>query len=349
MGEESYAIGAMSGTSLDGLDLCLARFVINDDAVEFSLVKSETIDFPSDLHEDLKNVDIDGRALSALDFRFGKFIGQSVKTFTNNLDVENIMCVASHGQTFYHQPGEGGYTTQIGNGAAIAYFSGLICVNDFRSADVVRKGQGAPLVPIGDRDLFGAYDSCVNLGGFANVSYGAQVRVAYDICPVNFVLNRLAARFGKTYDSNGELAGKGIVNKPLLERLNGLTYYSVEGPKSLGSEWVEEHIMPLLNGAGISDMDLLATFSEHVAIQIASNIKGKTLFTGGGVYNSYLIDRIKAMAVNEIVIPDRNVVEFKEALIFAWLGLKRLKSEVNTLSSVTGALENAIGGAVYLP
>jgi len=230
----------------------------------------------------------------------------------------------------------------------------LPVINDFRALDVALGGQGAPLVPIGDKLLFADYEYCLNLGGFANISYEHYgKRIAYDICPVNIVMNEIAGRAGKAYDEGGEMARSGMISNYLLNEFNQLPFYrSVpDTPKSLGKEWVIGNIDPLIDQFELDDNDLMRTFSEHVAIQISKILapkkKGKLLITGGGVYNAFLVERIRELVSLEVVTPDKKTIEFKEALIFAFLGVLRTRNEINCLKSVTGARENSSGGSIF--
>ncbi|MBR4802931.1 MAG: anhydro-N-acetylmuramic acid kinase, partial [Bacteroidales bacterium] len=257
------------------------------------------------------------------------------------------------------------FTGQIGSGAGIAAVSGVDTVCDFRTTDVALGGQGAPLVPIGDRNLFGDYDYCLNLGGFSNISSegvkdGRAVRVAHDISPVNYVLNHYTRQIGLEYDRDGEIARSGNICRSLLNSLNNLPFYAKEGPKSLGREWVENEVIPLIEDARAEDgspltmADKLATFTEHAAYQISLNVKqlsadkAKVLTTGGGAFNKYLLERMRFNAPQaSFFVPDEITVKFKEALIFAFLGALYLADMPNCMSSVTGASYDCIGGALY--
>jgi anhydro-N-acetylmuramic acid kinase len=229
----------------------------------------------------------------------------------------------------------------------------LPVVYDFRSGDVALGGQGAPLVPIGDKLLFPEYDFCLNLGGFANISYEYKGRrIAYDICPVNIVMNAIAERSGKAYDENGDMAREGMLSHYLLTELNQLGFYKMppDSPKSLGKEWVIKNINPLLEQYDLADNDLLHTFCEHIAYQVGKSLKGKSkgklLITGGGAYNSYLLDRMKEHITHDIVLPAKTTIEYKEALLFAFLGVLRTRNEVYCLKSVTGASRDSSGGVI---
>ncbi len=340
-------LGLMSGTSLDGLDLCLVEFQMNDTSTHFEILKSRTLPYDSGWTQRLQFSELSGPELAQLNVDLGIYFGERAKAF---LSGEQVDFIASHGHTMYHSPRDK-YSVQIGHGGALAICSGCKVVSDFRSQDVVLGGQGAPLVPIGDRDLFGNYDACLNLGGFANVSMNeGGGRVAWDICPVNFVLNHLANKEGLSFDRNGELARQGKPDAYLLNQMNGLSYYQESGAKSLGAEWVWKEFMPLLNDGTVSNKDKLATVVAHCAVQIAQVIEGKNvLVTGGGAKNEFLIESIRSQSSAEIIVPNVEIVDYKEALIFAYLGLLRVLGRANVLASATGASKDSISGAVYLP
>lgn len=341
-------VGLMSGTSLDGLDLCCVSFDY-DGSWKYKIVKAESVDYPEQLRQALATA----QNMSALEYArlhsdYGLYLGEQVKSFIerNNLKVDLI---ASHGQTVFHQPSVR-FTGQIGSGAGIAAVTGIDTVCDFRTTDVALGGQGAPLVPIGDQVLFGEYEYCLNLGGFSNISYSSGARrLAYDISPVNYVLNHYAGQLGMAFDRDGAAARSGKVCTGLLDSLNGLPFYTQDGPKSLGREWVESEVYPLIDSFRLKVEDVLATFVEHVAVQIGSHVKGgRVLVTGGGARNAFLIERMQAMAPQvEYVVPDTLTIDFKEALIFALLGALYMADMPNCLSSVTGAAHDNIGGCLY--
>jgi anhydro-N-acetylmuramic acid kinase len=346
-------IGTMSGTSLDGLDIAHCTFELINDSWSFKISSATTIPFPNQLRSKLaKSTRLNGLELMKLNNELGNFIGNSTSEFIkeNNIDSYTIDCIASHGHTVFHQT-EINLTTQIGNGANISTITKLPVICDFRSNDIALNGQGAPLVPIGDKNLFSEYDYCINLGGIANISFEENnQRIAFDICPVNIVMNKLSHELGKDYDKNGDIAKSGIIDNELLEKLNKLDYYQKLHPKSLGIEQIEDLVFPIINSSEILIEDKLRTFVEHIALQISKTIKtvnNKVLLTGGGTFNSFLIERINANTNNEIIIPSNQIIDFKEALIFAFLGVLRLRKEPNCLLSVTGATQNNIGGCIY--
>ncbi len=342
------AIGLMSGTSLDGLDICFAAFEKNN-GWNFQILHAETISYPEEWEKKLRNsIHSSSEELLELHSEYGFYLGRKVREFIDRNHLQNIDLIASHGHTVFHQPKKK-FTLQIGDGRAIKLEAGLPVVYDFRNQDVLMGGNGAPLVPIGDELLFSEYDACMNLGGFSNISLKQDNRrIAFDIAPVNIVLNRLAQQFNKNFDENGDLARKGKLNNALLEKLNALDFYSRPHPKSLGIEWCNEFIFPLLEN--IQAEDALTTFTEHVAQQISSiihqnNLKN-VLCTGGGSYNTCLIEKIREKTESMIIIPEKQIVDHKEALIFAFMGVLRMNNEINVLSSATGSTEDHCSGVL---
>lgn len=346
-------IGVMSGTSLDGVDLVYAKFYFDLKLKwSFDIVYSETVAYKKDWRDKLSSlVGCSITQLKSIDEDYTLYLADVIKEFIHKNNIKNLDAVCSHGHTALHQPDKK-LTYQIGNKQKLANLLNQTVVCDFRIQDVEMGGQGAPLVPIGDKLLFSEYDFCINLGGFANISFDKKdERVAYDICPVNIVLNHYVRKFGFEYDDNGKMASKGKINLRLLNQLNVLDFYNEIPPKSLGLEWVNKNIFPTIDSPKLGTTTILRTFVEHIAIQIASeiNIKPKStvLLTGGGVYNDFLVKRIKALTDNTIVIPSKNIIEFKEALIFGFLGILKLRNEVNCLKSVTGALEDHSSGIIF--
>ena len=351
--DEYNVIGVMSGTSLDGIDLVYAKFCLNE-TWSFEIVHAETVEYPSNWYEALKElVNTPIEELKAIDTNYTEYIAKVIKNFIIKYQIKNIDAICSHGHTALHQP-ENKLTFQIGNRPFLAELLKETVVCDFRVQDVELGGQGAPLVPIGDELLFSEFDFCLNLGGFANVSTNFnRNRIAYDICPVNIVLNHYIRKLGLNYDDEGKIASEGMISVKLLNQLNAIEFYKETYPKSLGLEWVNNTVFPLIDTFKLEIQDVLKTFVEHIAIQIASEINkkhtGSVLITGGGVYNIYLMDRIEAHSIQKIIVPKNEVVEFKEAVIFGFLGVQKLRNEVNCLSSVTGAIKDHSSGKIFLP
>ena len=343
-------IGVMSGTSLDGLDICYCSFSISKNKQwSYNINAASTINISDKLKTKLiKAINYSGLELSLLDNELGDFIGHSINIFIKKNNIKSIDFISSHGHTIFHQP-QKKLTLQIGNGANISSITKYPVICDFRTSDLALNGNGAPLVPIGDKLLFNEYDYCLNLGGIANISYQEEKRIAYDICPANMVLNKLANDLGKEYDANGDIARSGKIDSSLLTKLNNLEYYQTPHPKSLGFEWVVQNIFPILNNYDIPVENKLSTFIEHIALQISNQVTEKStlLITGGGVFNSFLIERLKKNSNLSIIIPPEEIINFKEALIFGFLGVLRYRNEINTLKSVTGAQFDNIGGCIY--
>lgn len=345
---KALAIGLMSGTSLDGLDICLAEFE-KQDTWTFQILKAETLSYSEDWETQLRNsIHLSPEDLLELHSDYGFYLGQRVKKFIHQHQLENIDLIASHGHTVFHQP-QKKFTLQIGDGRAIKLETGLPVIYDFRSQDVLMKGNGAPLVPIGDELLFSAYSACLNLGGFSNISLRSEgKRIAFDIAPANIVLNHLAQQLHKNFDENGALAAKGKTDETLLNQLNALDFYQLSHPKSLGIEWCHQHIFPLLEN--IETLDALATFTEHAAQQITNVINQYSikdiLITGGGAYNTFLIEKIRAKTKAEVIIPEKEIINYKEALIFAFMGVLKMNNEINVLSSATGSTEDHCSGVI---
>lgn len=353
MFKESYqVIGVMSGTSLDGIDLVHLQLTISSGKWSYQILECATIPYSNDWVSKLKSaVNFSELELIQLNLDYTDYLGNTIKKFIEDYKIDAIDAVCSHGHTILHQP-QNGITLQIGNLPKIATISTKTVVCDFRIQDVELGGQGAPLVPIGDRLLFSEYDYCLNLGGFSNVSFEEKgKRIAFDISPVNTVLNFYANQLGLEYDDKGKIAKSGKLVHDLLNELNGLDYYQKAYPKSLGFEFVKEIVLPLLEKYAVSVEDKAHTFVEHIAIQTNYSLpkkEGKLLITGGGAYNYYLIERLQFhLPKMKLIIPDAKTLEYKEALIFGLLGVLKLRNEINVLKSVTGAKHDHSSGKVF--
>ncbi len=350
---EFKVIGLMSGTSMDGLDLAYVKFKNGESGWSFEVIHAQTMSYSSSWLDALNAARfLEKQGLAKLNLKYGSYLGSCVQTFLDQYGIRNVDFVASHGHTIHHNP-EAGITVQIGDGPTLSEFIKIPVVNDFRIQDVLLGGQGAPLVPIGDRLLFGRYDACLNLGGFSNISFERDSkRIAFDIGPANIVLNHLVKSKGISYDQNGDWARSGVLDESLLNQLHNLEYYSRPVPKSLGVEWVEDCVYPLF--AKKTDVDsLLRTVVEHSVFQIAKVCKeygiDSMLVTGGGVYNSFFMERLNSLATPKIIVPEKVIVEFKEALVFAFLGVLKWKNQINVLKSVTGAKTDHSSGKIYIP
>jgi anhydro-N-acetylmuramic acid kinase len=356
------AIGIMSGSSLDGLDIAYVHFQETAGKWKYELVHTTCYEYTAAWQEKLKNaIHLSAIEYQLLHAEYGHFIGKQVNRFINKYALHHqVHLVASHGHTTFHLPARG-MTGQIGNGAGIAAETGLPVVSDLRAMDVAFGGQGAPIVPIGEKLLLGDYSFFLNLGGIANLSFNNPEKyIAFDVCPANRVLNMLMNECGKEYDENGMVAASGKVNEQLLEALNQLDYYRQPYPKSLANDFGTDIVYPIIKKQGISIADAACTMVEHIAVQLKKSIialtgasygGGNLLATGGGALNQFLIDRIQhhlAAANLTAVVPGKELINFKEALVMALMGVLRWREEYNVLASVTGAARNSINGALWL-
>ncbi len=348
----------MSGTSLDGLDLCYCHITKNSDQWSFEIMQTKSVSYTLEMQCELKDsIYLKADELLRLHNTYGTWLGKEAKTFIDHHKLE-IDHIASHGHTTHHQP-KNGLTFQIGSGQHIANESGYAVVCDFRSNDVALGGQGAPLVPIGDQLFFGAYDFCLNLGGISNISLEQKgKRIAYDIGLANMILNYITRKIGLDFDKGGEMARKGTINTEMLKKLNSLTYYLLPHPKSIGYEWFVEEVVPIVDDTTDSTENLLHTAVHHICEKVAQQVERNTskkmqqiFITGGGALNQFLIDTLqeKLGKTTQVIVPSKTLIEFKEALVFALMGALRMEKEMNVLSSVTGAKRDSSSGVVYLP
>lgn len=353
MSKAFTVVGLMSGTSLDGLDMACCRFSEASNKWAYEVLAASCIPYPHVWHDKLKNAFTQTETeINKLDLEYGTFLGKAVKQFMQQHHLKPDL-IASHGHTVFHRPEEG-FTLQIGNGAALARLTGIPVVNDFRQADVKLGGQGAPLVPVGDRLLFGAYGICLNIGGIANISFDEEgKRKAWDVCPANQVLNYLANKVGKAYDDNGTIAEGGEIDASLLHALNRLGFYHKPGPKSLGREWVEQVFIPMIAHTSIPVSHLMRTVCEHMAMQIGRATQHlrptRMLVTGGGALNVFLVNRIRENSQHQLILPNPQLIHYKEALVFAFLGLLRMQGQINCYASVTGASRDSSAGKLHFP
>lgn len=359
MKQQYNVIGLMSGTSLDGLDLVYSTFLYENTSWKYTIKKTKSITYSKALQEDLKNTTtLDAASLLAFNNTFGTFLGNQVAVFIKENKL-NVDFVASHGHTVFHQP-ERGLTYQIGSGQHLANRCLQKVVCDFRTNDVALGGQGAPLVPIGDKLLFSDYVFCLNLGGISNISFddASGNRVAFDISPVNMLLSHITQKIHLPYDDGGKIAASGTLNNKLLESLNSLAYYKQPYPKSLGIEWFQEHVIPIIDSCQDTVENLLHTSVHHIAQQIANvilqhnkNTSANILTTGGGAYNTFLIETLKQYLKDRatVVVPSKTLIEFKEALVFGFMGVLRIENKINCLQSVTGASKDSSSGVIFYP
>jgi anhydro-N-acetylmuramic acid kinase len=346
-----HIIGVMSGTSLDGIDIAYVK-INHDNNYSFEILNATTVPYTKKWKSALKNgFHLKGEELTKLDADYGIFLGELIQTFIDKNNIANVDFIASHGHTIYHNPSKN-YTLQIGNGPYITSITGIKTICDFRSQDIALGGQGAPLVPVGDMLLFSEYDYCLNLGGFSNISLNKNgERIAFDICPVNIVLNHYVASLNLEYDDKGKIAASGDVNLLILNELNSLPFYNDSKPKSLGYEFIVETIIPIIDKYNLDTKDILKTFVEHIAMQIVrkidSNASKTILVAGGGAYNTFLIQKIQSYTKTKLIIPNDTIINYKEALVFALLGFLKDKGQNNCLKSVTGASKDHSSGVIF--
>jgi anhydro-N-acetylmuramic acid kinase len=350
----------MSGSSLDGLDIAFTELTETGGKWSYQILVADCLAYETEWKERLANA----TSLSAADYlllhtAYGHYIGHAINWFIDKSNLHHrVNLVASHGHTTFHLPGKK-MTAQIGDGAAIAAVTRLPVVSDLRSMDVALGGQGAPIVPIGEKLLLAEYGYFLNLGGIANISINADGKyTAFDICAANRVLNMLAAKKGLLYDDGGKIAASGKLNEQLLRRLNELDYYSQPAPKSLANSFGTDTVYQIIEDAALTVEDALRTYTEHIALQVKAAICNeeesmdkKMLITGGGAFNTFLKDRISDLLKEksiEVIVPDEQLVKYKEALIMALIGVLRWREEMNVLASVTGASQNSIGGALWM-
>ncbi len=339
-------IGIMSGTSCDGLDIAYCEFS-KQKSWSYKIIKCQTIkynqNFINKISREFSEINKD---LIELDYFFGKFIGLEINKFIKKHELK-IDLVCSHGHTVIHNP-EKKISFQIGCGKTIRNITKTTTINDFRIKDIEMGGQGAPLVPIGDNLLFKKYKYCLNLGGFANISEKTKNNIiGYDICPCNIILNYYSKKMGFPFDNKGALSSKGNINEMLLNELNNLNYYRIEGPKSLDVSWVRDNFIPTVDKYKLTAQNILATISKHIAQKIGEKInKAETIVSGGGCFNNHVINMIKKESNSKIVIPDIKTINYKEAMIFGFIGILKFRNEINCYNSVTGARENSIVGVI---
>ncbi len=347
-------IGLMSGTSLDGLDIAHVKFNFENDQIYFELKNYETVPYSKSILNQLHNyLALSVPKMLILDKQIGLFYADKVNEFVEkfNLDKNNINAIASHGQTIFHQP-QNGFTFQIGCGTTLAFKTGIDVINDFRTLDVIAGGQGAPLVPIGDFKLFNAKaNAFLNIGGFTNISFKKNKEIiAFDICSGNLPMNEAVKSIGLTYDKNGDLARKGEIDFTIIEELQKLEHFHKSAPKSLGTEWLESDFYPIINKIESLE-NKLRTLIEHTAIEIInvlqSNDISSVYITGGGAKNKFLVERIRYFFKGEVIVPSEEIIDFKEAIIFAFLGARYLRNESTNVKSVTGASIEVSSGTFH--
>lgn len=351
-------LGLMSGTSLDGLDMAYCHFTEQNSIWKFEIVATKNIHYTSKMQGELKDaIHLNAEALLQLHNLYGIWLGEQARDFIKNNQLE-VEYISSHGHTTHHRP-KLGFTFQVGSGQHLANLSQKPVICDFRTNDIALGGQGAPLVPIGDQLLFHEYDFCLNLGGISNISFDVKgKRIAYDIGLANMILNYITRKIDLEYDKGGEMARSGSINPEMLSKLNALKYYVLPHPKSIGYEWFLEEVVPIVDSTKDTTENLLHTAIHHVCEKISQQLNQnriksgqRLLVTGGGAFNTFLIDTLtkKLGEDTKIIVPAATIIDFKEAMVFAFMGALKIAKQVNVLSSVTGGIRNSSSGVLYLP
>ncbi|WP_047245829.1 anhydro-N-acetylmuramic acid kinase [Maribacter thermophilus] len=351
-------VGMMSGTSLDGLDLAYCHIWKNKGKWTFEIKCTDSVSYDQKMEKELKDaIHLPAEKLLQLHNSYGTWLGEKANSFITDNDLE-VDFIASHGHTSHHRP-ELGLTFQLGSGQHLANASQKKVICDFRTNDLALGGQGAPLVPIGDQLIFGEYDFCLNLGGISNISFEVKDRrIAYDIGLANMILNYITRKIDLDYDQDGNMARSGVINKNMLKELNDLKYYLLPYPKSIGYEWFLEEVVPIVENTDDTIENLLHTSIHHICEKIAQQVslnsnkqKQQLFITGGGALNSFLIETLKQKLDPkiEVVVPNKQLIEFKEALVFALMGALREEREINVLKTVTGAKRDSSSGVIFLP
>jgi len=354
--KQYYAIGAMSGTSLDGIDLAYCKYFLENEKWSFKLIQAKTYNFSNELIVEIRAaIDNKPKDNHILDVKLGAYYAKIINQFIKEHNIETIDFVANHGQTVYHNPHKKA-TIQLGDGATIAKKTNLTCINNFRNLDVELGGQGAPLVPIGDFHFYNNFNYCINLGGISNITIQNknEVLLAYDISPCNVLLNHYTRQIGFEFDRDGQIGRAGKINKLLFDKLNNNIYYNKQAPKSLDAKNCIDVFVPEIDRFNIEIEDKLHTICQHIAHQIKIVIlkhyqqkNEKVLLSGGGTLNKFLVETIKTSLPIEVCIPSTEIIEYKEAIIFGLLGVLKMNNSVNCLKVVTGANKDCVGGQIW--
>jgi anhydro-N-acetylmuramic acid kinase len=344
----------MSGTSLDGLDIAQVSFDFSKvEGIEFQLINCKTYPLPRAIFTQLSGVfNLSAAAIFQLDQELAVFYAACIEAFIVEFELkkEQITAIASHGQTIFHQP-LNGFSTQIGCGTTLNYLTKIPVIDQFRQLDVSAGGQGAPLVPLGDQLLFSSYaDGFLNLGGFANISKAHNGKsLAYDICPANLPMNRWVQEIGLNYDPDGSHARQGEVRQEVVDKVLELEFFKQSAPKSLGAEWLDAVYLPFFNNLRLNDK--LRTHLEIIKILCTRECQNlginSVYLTGGGAFNTYLVELLRQAFDGEVILPEPKLINYKEAVIFAFLGARFLRKESTTLSEVTGAKEALRTGILH--
>ncbi len=360
-----HVVGLMSGSSLDGIDLSYCSYSTSGDAFDWELLNHATYPIPDTWKSRLLHLpEQSAKTFVKTHTYFGHFLSEVINDFIERQKITPDF-IASHGHTIFHEPNKR-FTTQIGCGAAIATQTGLPVINDFRIQDISINGEGTPLAPAADLFLFEGYDFYLNLGGIANLTAKTVDQlVAFDVCPANQLLNFLANQINLAYDKDGILAKSGQLLPALMERLRDFEYYRMSYPKSLDNSWIKKEVLSIFQQFEEPVQDKLHTTCKFIAEEITNSLSTviqslkmgknnhyKLLATGGGTFNEFLLECIvesntKGNLPIEVVLPEKEIIDFKEAILMGLLGVLRVQNRPNCFASVTGAKYDTIGGIVH--
>ncbi len=354
-------IGVMSGTSLDGIDVALCEI----DSRHCKLISADEYPFDKELKREILEV-IEGtttlKQVGTIDKRLGIAFAHAVNRFVREkeLKVEDITAIGLHGQTLWHETqSEFTFSMQLGDASTVVAHTGIKVVADFRSMDVANGGQGAPFAPAFHQEIFSDLEENVavlNIGGMANITLLGEELQGWDIGCGNVLLDMWIQKCkGASYDKDGEFASSGEVNQDLLNAMLRDEYFTKFPPKSTGREyfnetWFANHL-PIFNS--IKDEDIQRTLLELTAKTVSNDVKNNDtellIVCGGGVKNSFLMQRITELCGIKVMSSDKFGISsiYMEAMAFAWLAYKRIHNEEVELSSVTGASKDSILGGIY--
>ena len=377
-------IGALSGTSVDAVDVVLARFRGSGENVEIDVLNYNEYRIPAEIRKYVLKVSSreTGRVddVCRLNFLLGKFYAKCINRFikNNKINIDKIDVIGSHGQTIHHLPitekfGNIRYksTLQVGDPSVIANDTGITTVGDFRTADAGVMGSGAPLVPYLDFVLFRSksIDRIVlNIGGISNLTY-LPVRcdfvdvIAFDTGPGNMMIDFLTKKFyAKEYDKDCNISKRGIINEKVLNDIkNADAYFKIKPPKSTGREYYNSYFIEniLQKNKKVRHEDILRTFTEYTALSVSESIKKyiklKNNFelhvSGGGANNTIIINGLRKYNNDAVVKRVSNsgiTASNKEAVLFALLAHETMNMNCTNLKSVTGAKKNVVLGKICL-
>jgi len=352
-----YILGLMSGSSLDGLDIALIFF--SDDfyeSNEWRLVQSATIPYSPEWVERLKSA-VYNKEVDEIHNNFGTYLGTLVNEFLLNTKIHPEL-IALHGHTLYHRP-EDHISLQLGAAQALADRTNFPAMDNFRIQDILLGGQGAPLAPTVEHWLFSKHKIFLNIGGIVNISSHLSGNiVGFDIGPGNQLLNTLSQEVGMAYDEGGQLGKKGIVIKAVLNQAKENEFYRKAYPKSLSNQWVQQEVIPIFQNREYPIEDRMATaieligWSLEIALDQMNITHQKIIVTGGGAFNTTLIDHLQRFSLNsnnQLIVASEEIVNYKEAILMGLMGFLNITGSNNIFGISTGSKINHCAGNLCVP